>query len=212
MVKANVEPLPISDSTQMRPPCIAMMRRNYPPAGTPRNLALIHGGDAWSGVTHGDGERSIGSGRLDRDFALVRELDGIADEVEQHLSQAALVAMAYWQVWAYVSPQEPIHLATFRCISRPSGPGPMEGVVLISMARLAGELPAMIVCRHRVGKWIVEKRRHGPAKPTQRGRNQPKKAANRTVARRRANRDQMLTCHSVAVGSRGELLRSSHGS
>ena len=38
-------------------------------------------------------------GRLDRDLALVGELDGVADEVEQHLHEAALVAMAYWQIW-----------------------------------------------------------------------------------------------------------------
>jgi hypothetical protein len=36
--------------------------------------------------------------------------------------------------------------------SQPSKPGLMEGVVLILVARLAGELPAMVVCRHRVGK------------------------------------------------------------
>jgi hypothetical protein len=36
--------------------------------------------------------------------------------------------------------------------SQPSGPGLMGGVVLILMARLAGDLPAMILCRHRIGK------------------------------------------------------------
>ena len=36
--------------------------------------------------------------------------------------------------------------------SRPSGPGLMERVVLILVARLAGELPAMVACRRRVGK------------------------------------------------------------
>jgi hypothetical protein len=45
-----------------------------------------------------------------------------------------------------------IQLAIFRCPSQPSRPGLLKGVVLILVTRLAGELPAMVVCRHRVGK------------------------------------------------------------
>ena len=40
----------------------------------------------------------------------------------------------------------------FLAPSQPSGPGLLEWVVLMLMARLAGELPAMVTCRHRVGK------------------------------------------------------------
>jgi hypothetical protein len=35
--------------------------------------------------------------------------------------------------------------------SEPSGPGLLEGIVLKLMTRLPGELPAMVLCRHRVG-------------------------------------------------------------
>ena len=42
---------------------------------------------------------------FDRNLALVGELDGIADEVEQHLGKAALVAMADGQIWGYVHRQ-----------------------------------------------------------------------------------------------------------
>jgi hypothetical protein len=36
--------------------------------------------------------------------------------------------------------------------SKPPRPSLLERIVLILMARLAEELPAMILCRHRVGK------------------------------------------------------------
>ena len=36
--------------------------------------------------------------------------------------------------------------------SQPSGPSLLEWVVLILVAGLAGELPAMVVGRHRIGK------------------------------------------------------------
>ena len=36
--------------------------------------------------------------------------------------------------------------------SQPSGPGLLKGVVLILVTRFSTELPAMVVCRHRVGK------------------------------------------------------------
>ena len=39
------------------------------------------------------------------DLALVGELDGVADEVEQHLREAALVAMADGQIWGHVDRQ-----------------------------------------------------------------------------------------------------------
>src|SRR6516162_2953907 len=69
------------------------------------NLALIRQGDARSSVAHRDREGAVRCGRLDRDLALVGELDGIADEVEQHLSQATPVAMAYWEALANVRGQ-----------------------------------------------------------------------------------------------------------
>ena len=37
-------------------------------------------------------------------------------------------------------------------LSQPSGPGLLKGVVLILVTRFSTELPAMVVCRHRVGK------------------------------------------------------------
>ena len=36
--------------------------------------------------------------------------------------------------------------------SQPSSPGLLERVILMLVTWLANELPAMIVCRHRVGK------------------------------------------------------------
>lgn len=45
-----------------------------------------------------------------------------------------------------------IQLAIFRCPSQASGPGLLEWVVLILVPGLAGELPTMVVCGHRVSK------------------------------------------------------------
>src|SRR5262245_22227800 len=67
-----------------------------------KDLHLIRRGDTGSGVTHRHGKGAIQRGRSDRDFALVGELDGIADEVEQHLRKAPPVAMAWGQIWSYV--------------------------------------------------------------------------------------------------------------
>src|SRR5262245_6401169 len=118
IAKANVEPLLISDSTQMRPPCNSMMRlaianpKPVPPffpcdrtvslLELLENLALVRGGDTGSRITHSDGEGAIRHSRLDRDLALVRELDGIANEVEQDLGKAALVPAADRQVGGHI--------------------------------------------------------------------------------------------------------------
>jgi hypothetical protein len=71
-----------------------------------------------------------GSGVL----ATIGEL--IAGAVAQHVATAPTEGLV-------ISAQEPSH---------PSGPGLLERVVLKLMPGRAGELPAMIVCRHRVGK------------------------------------------------------------
>src|SRR6478736_6278263 len=55
------------------------------------NLALVGLGDARASVLHRDRERAVGRGRLDHDAALVGELDGVADQVENHLGQPAFV-------------------------------------------------------------------------------------------------------------------------
>jgi hypothetical protein len=71
-----------------------------------------------------------GSGVL----ATIGEL--IAGAVAQHVATAPTEGLV-------ISAQEPSH---------PSGPGLLERVVLKLMPGLAGELPAMVTRRHRVGK------------------------------------------------------------
>ena len=103
-----------STRTQMRPPCSSTMRlamaspRPVPPfcacsscrpAGTPRRSA------AWSasaipGPVSATATTNASSARVacDRHLAGLGELDGVADEVEQHLGEAPLVAPAERQV------------------------------------------------------------------------------------------------------------------
>src|SRR5207244_2013313 len=59
---------------------------------------LVGRGDAGPGVTHRDGERAVDSGGSDRHFTGIGELDGVADQVEQDLRDAAFVAAAGWQI------------------------------------------------------------------------------------------------------------------
>ena len=65
-------------------------------------LFLVRGIDARTGVMDGDAERAIGRRDLDGHFAGVGELDGVADQVEQHLGELALVAVAGRQVGRHV--------------------------------------------------------------------------------------------------------------
>ena len=55
-------------------------------------LLLIGGINSRSGVVHRHAQRAIGRRDLDGHFPGVGELDGVADQVEQHLSELALVA------------------------------------------------------------------------------------------------------------------------
>ena len=48
----------------------------------------------WTRVGHGNGEVAVHGRRGDAHFASVGELDGVADEVEEHLGEALLVAQA----------------------------------------------------------------------------------------------------------------------
>src|SRR5215467_2065464 len=48
--------------------------------------------DPWPRVRHGDGEMTVDRLRRDAYLAGVGELDGVADEVEEHLGEALLVA------------------------------------------------------------------------------------------------------------------------
>jgi len=57
------------------------------------NFALIRFCDPWTGVTHRQSDRPVCRRRFDRDVALVGELDRIADEIEQDLSEPAFVAV-----------------------------------------------------------------------------------------------------------------------
>src|SRR5262249_48674205 len=52
--------------------------------------------DAWAGVGDHDRENAVvGTGRY-ANCTVIRELDGIADQIEQDLRQAAFVAAAVW--------------------------------------------------------------------------------------------------------------------
>ena len=110
-VNENTEPLPISDSTQSLPPCISTMRREIdrprpvPPFFLVAELSACWNSSKilpWSAFEmpgplslHRDRERAVGGGRLDDHRAGVGELDGVADEIEQHLGQPALVAVPF---------------------------------------------------------------------------------------------------------------------
>ena len=48
----------------------------------------------WTRVSHGNGEVAVHGRRGDAHLASVGELDGVADEVEEHLGEALLVAQA----------------------------------------------------------------------------------------------------------------------
>ena len=72
------------------------------------DFVLILYGDAWTGIVHREGERAVRGRRLDRDFALVGELDRIADEIEQDLREPALVAVRGRQCFAEARPLAPV--------------------------------------------------------------------------------------------------------
>src|SRR6516165_10202536 len=59
-----------------------------------KQLGLIGSGDAGSSVPHRYIERAIISFGLDSDFAGIGELNRVADEIDQHLRQAAAVTVA----------------------------------------------------------------------------------------------------------------------
>ena len=117
-VSENVEPWPGRNSTQIRPPCISMIRLEIASPSPVPPLALVIELSAcwnsWKSFCWSASEmpgpvsrtaRLIGAVRrrgLDRDLALVGELDGVADQIEQHLGQAALVAAAGRQVLRHV--------------------------------------------------------------------------------------------------------------
>ena len=106
----KVEPLPSVDSTQMRPPCISTIclamasPRPVPPLALVLELstwwncskmrAQLLFGYSRARVGHADGEVAVHRCRRDAHLAGVGELDGVADEVEQHLREALLVAEA----------------------------------------------------------------------------------------------------------------------
>ena len=106
----KVEPLPTSDSTVMRPPCSSTMRREIErPSPVPpflrvlvlstcwnssKILRLIGRRDAGAGIDDRHLEAVAGLDRTDLDAALVGELDGIADQVQQHLGQPPRIAGA----------------------------------------------------------------------------------------------------------------------
>ena len=52
----------------------------------------------WTRVGHGNGEVAVHGRRGDAHLARVGELDGVADEVEEHLGEALLVAQADGQL------------------------------------------------------------------------------------------------------------------
>jgi hypothetical protein len=62
-----------------------------------KQLGLIGGGDARTGIANRDIERSVVRFGLDDHFAGVGELDGVADQIDQHLRQAPAVAVPRWQ-------------------------------------------------------------------------------------------------------------------
>ena len=66
-------------------------------------LLLILRGDARAGVLDGDLEAAVDRPGADLDRALVGELDGVADEVQQHLSEPPFVAAADRQPVLHVS-------------------------------------------------------------------------------------------------------------
>src|SRR5262245_27120654 len=53
--------------------------------------------DPWPRVRHADGEVTVDRLRRDAYLASVGELDGVADEVEEHLGEALFVAKANWE-------------------------------------------------------------------------------------------------------------------
>src|SRR5262249_1522277 len=56
------------------------------------DLLAVLLGDPGAGVRDRDHERVVGTARRDRHRAGLRELDRVADQVRQHLGEAALVA------------------------------------------------------------------------------------------------------------------------
>ena len=100
------------------PPCISMMRLEMAsPSPVPpfllgdrivgllellEQLGLVGRRNARAGVAHRNVERAVGGGDLDRHFAGIGELDRVADQIEQNLRQAALVAAARRQVGRHI--------------------------------------------------------------------------------------------------------------
>src|SRR5580704_15276321 len=66
------------------------------------NLRLVRLGNAWAGVAHRNSVGAIRRRRLDGDLARVGELDRVADQIEQHLGQAAVVAAGRRQIWRHL--------------------------------------------------------------------------------------------------------------
>src|SRR5262245_60503893 len=62
-----------------------------------KNAGLLLLRDSWPRVRHADGEMPICRRRGDTDLAGVGELNGVANEVEQHLREALFVAEANWK-------------------------------------------------------------------------------------------------------------------
>ncbi len=100
---SNVEPRPSSLSTRMRPFCISTRRRViarpspvprlrtrssfvclYSSKMTARSCGLMPG----PGVAHGEAGQAAVAADVHHDLALLRELDGVADQVGEHLPHA----------------------------------------------------------------------------------------------------------------------------
>src|SRR5438132_12144452 len=106
----KVDPLPTVESTQMRPPCISnnLLGNGEAKASTAFGLGIrvidlmelledscpLPLRDARASVHHTDREVSVDSFSGHADLTFISELDGIADEIEQHLRKALFIADA----------------------------------------------------------------------------------------------------------------------
>ena len=61
-------------------------------------LLLIGIRNAWAGVRHGHCESAVGGRHPYLHLADFGELDGVAEQVQEHLRQAPLVAFAGWKI------------------------------------------------------------------------------------------------------------------
>jgi len=68
-----------------------------------KQLGLIGCGDARASIADRHMERAIVRFSLDGDFAGIGELDGVADEIDQDLRQAAAIAVAEQQISALMA-------------------------------------------------------------------------------------------------------------